>query len=396
MIVLTDGQWDTPPPLSSVAGSITANTYAIGLGLPSNLSVPALTTLCQGHNGFLLITGQLSPDQSMRLSKYFLQILAGVTNAQIAADPRGVLDTTAEHRIPFWICEADYGMDLIVLSPFPQIIDFQLEAPDGTRITPASGPAGANSQFVLSRYASYYRCALPVLPANATGSHEGLWYAILKLGHVPGTPTYQRLKEANPGYYDPKRAVLPYELVAQTFSSLTFERFVSQNSYDIGAVVTFSAMLLEYSRPLSSGAQVWAEIERPDKTLDFVSLTASGDQFTGSYELRWSGVYALRLRARGQTMRGTRFERNARSRRQPFAAATTGVPTIHRFTRSASCSTACVSMACSAGTHPQAARQRGRSRRAAEVPRQDLPIDGQRSRAPTAQRRTRCERRGRA
>ena len=240
MIVLTDGQWNTPPPLSSVAGSITANTYAIGLGLPSNISVPALTTLCQGHNGFLLITGQLSPDQSMRLSKYFLQILAGVTNAQIAADPRGVLDTTAEHRIPFWICEADYGMDLIVLSPFPQIIDFQLEAPDGTRITPASGPAGANSQFVLSRYASYYRCALPVLPANATGSHEGLWYAILKLGHVPGTPTYQRLKEANPGYYDPKRAVLPYELVAQTFSSLTFDGFVSQNSYDIGAVVTLA------------------------------------------------------------------------------------------------------------------------------------------------------------
>ena len=54
---------------------------------------------------------------------------------------------------------------------------------------------------------------------------------------------------------------------------------------------------------------MWAEIERPDKTLDFVSLTASGDQFTGSYELRWPGVYALRLRARGQTMRGTRFER---------------------------------------------------------------------------------------
>ncbi len=75
--------------------------------------------MCQGHNGYLLITGAFTPDQSMRLSKYFLQILAGVTNAQIAADPAGVLDANSEHRIPFWICEADFGMDLIVLSPIP-------------------------------------------------------------------------------------------------------------------------------------------------------------------------------------------------------------------------------------------------------------------------------------
>ena len=89
-------------------------------------------------------------------------------------------------RIRFWVSEGDYGMDLIVLSPYPQVIDFQLETPDGTRITPASGPAGANSQFTVSRYASFYRCALPVLPADATGSHEGLWYAVLKLGRAVG------------------------------------------------------------------------------------------------------------------------------------------------------------------------------------------------------------------
>ena len=140
MVVLTDGMWNTPPSLASISGSITANTYAVGFRVPSNISVPALTALCQGHNGYLLVTGALSIDQSMRLSKYFLQILADVSNAQIASDPHGVLDTTAEHRIPFWICESDYGMDLIVLSPFPQVIDFQLEAPDGSRITPASSP----------------------------------------------------------------------------------------------------------------------------------------------------------------------------------------------------------------------------------------------------------------
>lgn len=311
MVVLTDGMWNRPPALADVSGSITANTYAVGLGLPSNISVPALTTLCQGHNGYLLITGALSTDQSMRLGKYFLQILAGVTNAQIAADPRGVLDTTSEHRIPFWICEADYGMDLIVLSPVPQIIDFQLETPDGSRITPAPGPGGANSQFVLSRYASYYRCALPVLPANAGGSHNGLWHAVLKLSRPsPGHITYDRRQEYYAAYYDPKRAVLPYEFVAHAYSSLTFSAYVTQASFEVGAVVCLTALLREYDAPLLGRVSVWAEIRRPDEVTDLVALSLdSGDQFVATYDLRLPGVFSVRVRARGETMRGTPFER---------------------------------------------------------------------------------------
>lgn len=310
MVVLTDGEWNRPPDLATVSGSITTNTFAIGLGLPSNISVPALTTLCQGHNGFLLITGQLSSDQSMRLSKYFLQVLAGVTNAQIAADPRGVLDTTAEHRIPFWVCEADYGMDLIVLSPYPQVIDFQLETPDGTRITPASGPGGANSQFTVSRYASFYRCALPVLPSDATGSHEGLWYAVLKLGRAVGTVDYKRQPQYYAGYYDAKRAVLPYEFVALTYSSLTFDARATQSSYDLGAVVKLTALLREYDAPLEGRAQVWAEITRPDSVTDVIALAQEvGGQFSASYDLRIPGVFTMRVRARGETMHGNAFER---------------------------------------------------------------------------------------
>ena len=193
MVVLTDGQWNTPPSLAAVSGSINASTYAVGLGLPSNISVPALTTLCQGHNGYLLITGAFTSDQSMRLSKYFLQILAGVSNAQIAADPSGILDSSSEHRIPFWIGEGDFGMDLIVLSPLPYAIDFQLEAPDGARIDPTSGASGANAQYVLTNRVGYYRCALPVLPATPNGSHAGRWYAVLKLAkRNPGPFIYDR------------------------------------------------------------------------------------------------------------------------------------------------------------------------------------------------------------
>lgn len=311
MVVLTDGMWNRPPSLANVSGSITANTYAVGLGLPSNISVPALNTLCQGHNGYLLITGQLSADQSMRLSKYFMQILAGVTNAQVAADPRGILDKSSEHRIPFWICEADYGMDLIVLSPIPQVIDFELEAPDGSLITPTSGPGGANSQFVLSRYASYYRCALPVLPANPGGSHTGLWHAVLKLGcPSPDITAYIQEQEHCTTHCNPRREVLPYEFVAHTYSSLTFLAYVTQTSVDVNAVVHLTASLREYDAPLLARAKVWAEIKRPDGTTDLVTFKpGSEDQFIATYNLLLPGVFNIRVRALGETMHGTPFER---------------------------------------------------------------------------------------
>jgi len=305
MVVLTDGMWNRPPSLDDVTGSITANTFAVGLGIPSNISVSALTTLCQGHNGYLLITGTLTPDQSMRLSKYFLQILAGITNAQIVADPAGVLDRTSEHRIPFWMCEADYGMDLIVLSPAPWVIDVQLETPDGTRITPSSGAGGANSQFVLSQYTSYYRCALPVLPANATGSHEGLWHAVLKLGRRGGG----NYKYESGSTY-PKGPVVPYEVVAHSYSSLTFSAHVAQSSFEIGATAELSASLLEYDAVLRGRAKVWAEVRRPDGTTGVIMLHAvPGDRYAASYNLPIPGVYTFRVRAHGETMHGLPFER---------------------------------------------------------------------------------------
>lgn len=303
MVVLTDGMWNQPPSLADVSGSINTNTYAVGLGIPSNISVPALTTLCQGNNGYLLVTGALTTDQSTRLAKYFLQILAGVTNAQIAVDPSGVLQGKAGHRIPFWICEADFGMDVIVLSPAPYFIDFQLEAPDGTRITPGSGATGANSQYVPSQYAYYYRCALPVLPTNPSGSHEGLWHAVLTLGKRGQGYDYGSVNS-------PAALRVPYELVAHTYSSLTFSAQVTQSSFEIGASAVISAELLEYEAALAGRARVWAEIRRPNGQQDAIPLAATaGGRYTASYSLPNPGVYAIRVRARGETMYGRPFER---------------------------------------------------------------------------------------
>ena len=308
-------------------GSITANTYAVGFGLPSNISVPALTTLCQGHNGYLLITGALSTDQSMRLDKYFLQILAGVVNAQVAADPRGVLDSTAEHRIPFWICAADYGMDLIVLSQYPvrSISSLRRQTERGSRRR--RDRAAPTRNIVLSAYAAYYRCALPVLPADANGSHEGRWHAVLKLGSTP-VPFDRAAKTG----FDPKRG-LGYEFVAHTYSTLIFKANVSQSSFEVGAAVRLSATLREYEAALTGRAKVWAEITRPDGSGETLRLDPDTQgQFVAHYAAALPGVFAIRLRARGETMHGAPFEREQeRLPRSECRAATSAVLAIRKL-----------------------------------------------------------------
>jgi hypothetical protein len=111
LVVLTDGVENTSPMIADVSASITANTFAVGLGRSENISVAALNALTLGHNGYLLVTGLLDPSQAARLNKYFLQILAGITNANVVLDPGGVVTPGAVHRIPFNVSEAEFGLD---------------------------------------------------------------------------------------------------------------------------------------------------------------------------------------------------------------------------------------------------------------------------------------------
>src|ERR1700753_2479536 len=143
--------------LADVGSSITANTFAIGLGQPENISTAALTTLTQGHNGYLLVTGALTPDQSDRLSKYFVQILAGVTNAQVVLDPYSILSAGSAQSIPFTVTEADYGLDVFLLTEAPWAVEFVLQTPDGQLLSPASVGPGTNLAYVQAGAMAYYR-----------------------------------------------------------------------------------------------------------------------------------------------------------------------------------------------------------------------------------------------
>jgi hypothetical protein len=302
MVVLSDGVENWAPMLSTVTTS--ANTFAIGLGLPYNISVAALDTLTQGTGGYLVVTGAITPDQRTRLTKYFLQVLAGITNADVITDPQGVLGPGVEHRIPFRVTESDYGLDAYVLSPHPQAIDYRLETPDGSRIDLSSYAALGTTEAVVRDGVAFYRVALPALPANPSGSHRGTWHAVVTPGRRAWGNYYRAAATTGQG------GLIPYSFVAHCYSNLVFEASTHQDSYAPGKQVHAHAALREYDVSVSdSRADVWAEVHRPDNTMFTVVMNAQNELFSGEFTTSLPGVYRVRVRAQGETINGSPFSR---------------------------------------------------------------------------------------
>jgi hypothetical protein len=305
-LILTDGKENTPPYLAQVSTSINANTFAIGLGNPENISTAALNTLTQGHNGYLLITGTLTSDQEALLKKYFLQILAGITNANVIVDPHGNLGAGVEHRIPFNVIESDIGLDVFLLSPVARIIDFQLETPSGKLINSSLVGGSSPIKFVSKNNFSYYRIALPAIPSDPEGSHHGTWNAIIKL-----TQSKSRITRENASLEKAiRQGNLPYDLIAHCYSNLLFKVKVQQKSYEPDAKVSIFASLKEYDAPVEKRAKVWAEVTFPDGSQSVLNLVEyAPGQFQGLLNTTVSGLYKLRVRAMGETLYGSQFWR---------------------------------------------------------------------------------------
>jgi hypothetical protein len=299
MLALTDGMENTAPMLADVSSSITANTFAIGLGIPENISIAALNVLTQGHNGYLLVTGALTTDQATRLNKYFLQILAGITNAHVVLDPQGVLLPGTVQRIPFSMSEADYGLDAFVLCKTPWAIQFALEAPDGAIINPATG---GNVQYVVAGGLAYYRLSLPALPAQAAGTHGGTWNVLLALGGRYGAFVG---KQAATGQQE-----IAYDVVIHTYSNLQFRAYAQQSAYGPGSVVNVQAVLREYDQPVDHRSTCWGDVTRPDGSMFTLNMTEEEPgRFDGSFGAPQSGLYTMRIRATGTSFYGQAFTR---------------------------------------------------------------------------------------
>lgn len=329
LVVLTDGKENRDRWISEVSDQINELTYAVGLGKPQNTNVAVLQTISGNNGGYLLITGPISGDNRFILQKYFLQILAGISNAEIVLDPQGELGRGQTHRIPFKVTDADTGIDVILLTPYPQYIDFRLETPLGNILQPWRAQIEPEISYVLSQGVTYYRLVLPAELIPNRFDHAGTWHAVLSIGRpqverpynpddvsvAHTTGTYLR------AYRDPEYLIaratseshqrtVPYNLLVHSYSNLTMKASASQSGYEPGATVTLNAVLSESGIPVSEGTFVRADITRPDSSqFQVVFDEMQPGQFAGTFITTISGVYQCRVRANGQTRVGYPFQR---------------------------------------------------------------------------------------
>jgi len=309
LIVFTDGLENDPLWISDVAGSIDSQTFAIGLGNEHQVNTQALRDLAHGTGGFLYLTGLLSAsiDDYFRPRKFFLQILAGVTNTDIIVDPKGYIAPGTTVRIPFDVTEADIDCTVLLMTDV-NVVDLVLETPDGTLIEPAMAP-GLGMTFSVGEQTRHYRFTLPV--ALGEGQREGLWHAILKVDEADFKKTLSRYRrkqdEATQVFatHGPR-----YSLIAQTYSNLRMRSAVEQSSFEPGADLTFQAELAEYELPVEKRAQANVELTRPGGSIATLPMDeVAPGMFEVTTNGNLSGVYHARIMANGATLRGRPFTR---------------------------------------------------------------------------------------
>lgn len=303
-VILTDGKENHGPhdrlAIADVAGLINERVFAIGLGTPANLEPAALQALCNGNNGYMLITGDLNTDAYFRLAKYYQQIIAGVTNQEIVLDPDGVVYPGQIVRIPFHLTEADITARAVLLTDNPSAMIFGIETPGGQIIAPST--AHPMVEFRTAQAVEMYRVAMP-LALGAEQAHEGTWTALLGVsGKYHGMAVHALAATG--------AAAARYSLSIHALSNLRMRATLSQSGNEPGATVHLSAALTEYAMPLSAPARVRAEIVRPDGSQTVLPLAATGPgAYQASMTATQAGVWRFRIIAQGTTMRGRRFTR---------------------------------------------------------------------------------------
>lgn len=309
LIVFTDGLENRPLKIEDVMSSIDDRTYAIGLGNAQQVSTAALTSLTNGTGGYLLLTDHLtaSLDDYFLLTKYFLQILASVTNSNIVKDPNGFLGAGMKVRLPFELDESDITCTAILLHELP-VVRFTLETPDGDIIAPSTVSAGGGVYNSGERM-SYYRFTLPTV-ANGQGAHGGTWHALLEIDEKLFRRYLNEFENDRERYSRLQAHGVRYSFNVHSYSNLRMEAQVAQNSLEPGAQMRLRARLREYGIPVNHRARVRAEMRRPDDTAGWIDLHEDEPGiFEGTIEATLAGVYRFRVMAQGRTLKGRRFTR---------------------------------------------------------------------------------------
>lgn len=311
LIVFTDGLENTPPSIDSVTAGIDQRTYAIGLGNEVQVSTAALRKLAHNTGGYLLLTGTLTPgtDEYFRLSKYFLQILAGVTDTAIVVDPSGYLQPGVKLRIPFVLTEADIDATVVLLEDLP-VVDMFLETPDGDVID-VSSASGVGVTAGNGDAMRYFRTDLPV--PIGSGAHAGTWHAVITIDDGAWKEQLVRLRrDENKGSDAFARANANgarYSVNVYASSNLRLGATLTQPSIEPGSTATLTAYLTEYGLPVDHRARTVAHIEGPVGAQILPMAEDAAGVFTLTFPTPVPGTYQVRVVADGLTLRDAPFTR---------------------------------------------------------------------------------------
>lgn len=275
IIVFTDGLENRPKRISEVSGMIDVPTFAVGLGSELEINTQALATLAGSTGGYLRLSGLLSSsiDDQFRVRKFFLQILAGVTNTSIVKDPVGYVNIGTKVRIPFQLCEADINCRVILVTDFP-VVKLLVETPDGNVIEEANASL-FNVTFDSTNSIKTSSFSLPVASPNGK-IHSGTWFALLEVDKDQYKKILRGQWEGSHGVSKEVLANLrskgaKYCLSAHSFSNLRMNATINQNGFVPGSIFYVRAVLTEYNMPIEKRAFVKAEIEYPYKTNEVIS-----------------------------------------------------------------------------------------------------------------------------
>jgi hypothetical protein len=315
LVVLTDGLENQPKYLDEVAGSIDSRTFAIGLGTAQQVSTEALSKIAHNTGGYILLTGPLTPDTDsyFLLSKYFQQIIVTATAETILTDPSGFVSPGLVVRIPFQLTESDIDATVVLLVDVPAV-RLALETPSGKLLSEAA-LSSMGAQVTHGTNMTFCRMALPV-PVGI-GARGGLWHAVLKVDE----PRLQReiAKRAGAAKENPASRTdldrlrahgVRYNVTVSSWSNLRMNARLTQTSFEPGAKLRFDVVFSEFGVPVANRARVEADVERPDG----VRFTAPlAEELPGAFAAELTagvqGVWRVRVRARGHTVRGVPFTR---------------------------------------------------------------------------------------
>ena len=313
IVALTDGRENRAPYISQLIddGIIDDSVFAIGLGTAQQISPAALEALTGSADGYVLMTGTLDSNDYFTLQKYFLQILSGVKNTEVVMDPEGWIQPDREIRIPFNLNEADITVDAILLTGdvLPDVFDYVLETPSGKIIDPSIANASVELVFSANEHMQFYRMTLPTAVAGFE-EREGQWHAVLNLNEKVFAKYLASVKNDREKFNEVKTHGLRYSFNVHSSSDLRLKAQLEQDTRELGGMITLSAQLTQYERPLDNGASIRAELERPNGTkINLILSEVEPGVFNVAFHAGSAGVYKVRVLAKGQSIQNNPFTR---------------------------------------------------------------------------------------